>query len=136
DAFSTPRDSIPQGFNARTKVHEYGGASYWVHGDTVFFSNFSDQRLYRVDADGEPAAITPDTQGRYRYADGVVTADGATIVCVRERHEGETSADVVNELVAMPTDGSAEPRIVAGGRDFFAGPRLSPDGSRITWFTW
>jgi dipeptidyl aminopeptidase/acylaminoacyl peptidase len=136
DPFSSPRDVFPEGFNARTKVHEYGGGSYWVHGDSVFFTNFEDQRLYRVDGVRDPVAITPDTQGRHRYADGVVTADGSTIVCVRERHEGDRAVDVVNELVAIPTDGSAEARIVAGGRDFYSDPRLSPDGARITWLTW
>jgi dipeptidyl aminopeptidase/acylaminoacyl peptidase len=136
DAFSSARDVIPEGFNARTKVHEYGGASYWVHHGTVFFANFSDQRLYRVDPGGKPVPITPETDGTFRYADGVVTADGASIVCVRERHETDEASGVVNELVAIPTDGSGEARIVRGGRDFFAGPRFSPDGARVTWFTW
>jgi dipeptidyl aminopeptidase/acylaminoacyl peptidase len=136
DAFSSPRDLIPAGFNARTKVHEYGGSSYWIHGGTVFFANFSDQRLYRVDPGGEPVPITPETDGRFRYADGIATADGAAIVCVRERHETGEASGVVNELVAIPSDGSGEARIVKGGRDFFAGPRCSPDGARMTWITW
>jgi dipeptidyl aminopeptidase/acylaminoacyl peptidase len=136
DAFSPPRDLIPAVFNARTKVHEYGGGSYWVHGDTVYFANFTDQRLYRADPGGQPVPITPETEGRFRYADGVVTLDGSTIVCVRERHETDGASGVENELVAIPSDGSGEARIVMGGRDFFAGPRLSPDGAQLTWFTW
>src|ERR1044071_9860462 len=35
-------DVTPQGFNVRTRVHEYVGASYTVHNGTVFFSNFTD----------------------------------------------------------------------------------------------
>ena len=69
---------IPAGFNARTRVHEYGGGAYLAHGDSVFFSNFTDQRLYRVDGDGQPQPITPEpeTPAALRYADGRL--DGAT----------------------------------------------------------
>jgi len=36
----------PTGFNARTRVHEYGGGDYAVAKGTIVFSNFADQRLY------------------------------------------------------------------------------------------
>jgi dipeptidyl aminopeptidase/acylaminoacyl peptidase len=56
---------------------------------------------------------------------------------VRERHpEDGRSADVVNELVAIPTDGSGEPRVIAGGRDFYSSPRISPDGTRLAFLAW
>src|SRR5882724_2144388 len=41
-------DLTPQPFNARTRVHEYGGGEYLVHQGVLYFSNFADQRLYRV----------------------------------------------------------------------------------------
>ncbi len=41
-----------------------------------------------------------------------------------------------NELVAVPTDASGEPRIIAGGRDFYSNPRISPDGRRISFLAW
>jgi len=132
-----PRDFIPQGFNVRTAAHEYGGGAYCVHRGTAFFSNFADQRLYRQATGGEAVALTPDVEGkRHRYADGRTTADGSLWIGVRERHEGETPEDVVNEIVAIPTDGSAEPRIIAGGRDFYLGPRISPDGTRLCFLAW
>jgi dipeptidyl aminopeptidase/acylaminoacyl peptidase len=62
-----------------------------------------------------------------------VSADGSLLICVRERHEDD---GVVNELVALPVDGSAPPRTIAGGRDFYATPRISPDGTRLTWLSW
>jgi dipeptidyl aminopeptidase/acylaminoacyl peptidase len=66
-----------------------------------------------------------------------VTADGAWWLGVRERHDvGDRVADVVNELVAIPTDGSASPRILAGGRDFYANARISPDGTRVAFLSW
>ena len=79
----------PRGFDARTRVHEYGGGAAWRHGDTFFFSHFGDGRVYRVDgADGEPRPITPEPAepNALRYADGRVTADGSTVFCVREPH--------------------------------------------------
>ena len=129
-------DVLPREFNARTTVHEYGGGSYFPHGETVFFSNFDDQRLYRFDPGGPPTPITPEpalARG-LRFADGVVTKDGNWIICVQERHQ--EGSEAINELVILPTDGSAEPAAIASGRDFYSTPRLSPDGSRLLWLSW
>jgi dipeptidyl aminopeptidase/acylaminoacyl peptidase len=113
----------PPGANARTRVHEYGGGAVWYDGDDVYYSEFTDGRVYRVGH----GPVTP----AHRYADGTVHA--GRIVCVRERHEED---GVVNELVSFPADGSAEPELVAGGRDFYMAPRLSPDGGRLAWLEW
>lgn len=145
----TITDVTPQGHNARTLVHEYGGGSCALHHDgdrvTVFFSEFADQRLCRQDvgADGgatapEPITPAPETPRALRYADGRVTPDGSTLICVRERHD---DANVVNELVAVPTcgppeSGGAEPEVLATGRDFYAAPRISPDGRTLAWLCW
>ncbi|HET7036684.1 MAG TPA: S9 family peptidase [Thermomicrobiaceae bacterium] len=129
-------DVTPPDFNARTRVHEYGGGSYVVHGEEVYFSNFSDQRLYRQQLGGEPEPITPEPEvpAGLRYADARVTPDGATLICVRERHHPDGRVD--NELVALPSDGSAAPRVIAAGHDFYSSPRLAPDGARLAWLSW
>jgi hypothetical protein len=63
----TDTDITPAGFNARSRVHEYGGASWLVFGGTCIFSNFTDQRLYRQrtgQSDTEPltpAPLSPET---------------------------------------------------------------------------
>ncbi len=131
-------DAVPDDFNVRTMVHEYGGGAYCVHSSTAFCSNFDDQRLYRVDRGSEPTPITAAVEGtKHRYADGRITADGGLWIGVRERHDqGERSRDVVNELVAIPTDGSGEPTIIACGRDFYSNPRISPDGTRLSFLAW
>ena len=128
-------DAIPQAFNARTRAHEYGGGAYFVHNGTVFFSNFKDQRLYRQEPTGAPVAITPDppSQGSLRYADGRRMPDGKTIICVRERHE--EGREAINEIVAVPADGSAA-RVILSGHDFYSFPRISPDGKRLAWTCW
>lgn len=131
-------DVLGEGFGARTLVHEYGGRSYAVADGVVYFSNFDDQRLYRVSADGgEARALTPPppAPSSVRFADPVISSDGSWIVCVRERHLGPAAGDVVNDVVAIPATGG-EPMVVAEGHDFFAAPRLSPDGSRLCWLWW
>ena len=135
EPFGSPVDVTPNGFDARTRVHEYGGGSYLVRGDVVVFSNDDDQRLYRQDAGGEPRPITPEPPSRasIRYADGRMTLDGARLICVRERHEPDR---VLNELVTLPADGSEEPVVVASGADFYAAPRVSADGRRIAFIAW
>src|SRR6185437_8170264 len=55
-ADGTISDVTPAEFNARTRVHEYGGGAYFVSGTTVYFSNFDDQRLYRQDLGHDPVA--------------------------------------------------------------------------------
>jgi dipeptidyl aminopeptidase/acylaminoacyl peptidase len=133
-----PVDVTPAGFNVRTLVHEYGGGAYCVHRGVVFCSSFDDQRLHRIDPGSDPVPITREVEDRReRYADGRVTPDGALWIGVRERHaESGHPSDVVNELVALPTDGSAEPRVIAGGRDFYSNPRISPDGRRLAFLAW
>jgi dipeptidyl aminopeptidase/acylaminoacyl peptidase len=129
-------DLVPEGFNARTRVHEYGGGSYALAGETLFVSNFRDQRLYRLDPGGDgPRPITPEppTPAAHRYADACPAPDGRRLICVRERHQ---DGAVHNELVAVPADGGGEPTVLAAGRDFYASPRVSPDGRRLAWLEW
>lgn len=127
-------DLTPAPFNARTRVHEYGGGEFVVDGDTVIFSNFADQRLYRQDAGGAPRPITPELP--LRYADAVVDRGRGRLICVREDH---TAADreAVNAIVALTMDGDAAGgEVLVAGNDFYASPRLSPDGNRLAWQTW
>jgi dipeptidyl aminopeptidase/acylaminoacyl peptidase len=127
-------DVTPPGSNARTRVHEYGGGAIWYHGDTVFYSEFEGSRLNRLDGDGaRPITPEPPAPNAFRYADGTVTPDGRLVLCVRELHG---DGDAENELVVLPADGSAEPRVVASGHDFYSSPRLSPDGLNLAWLSW
>ncbi len=64
------QDMTPPGFNARTRAHEYGGGDFVVREGALYFSNFSDQRLYLQTTDA-PAPLTPESKAELRYADAI-----------------------------------------------------------------
>lgn len=129
-------DATPPMSNVRTSVHEYGGGAWWVHAGTVFYVEFGDQRLRKLVPGSEPVLLSPEPHlpRGLRYADGSVTADGRWAVCVLERHHDGTPPD--NEIVAIATDGSGTMNLLAAGADFYAAPRLSPDGRHLVWVQW
>ena len=128
----------PPPYNARTRVHEYGGGAWVVRNGVVWFSNFDDQRIYRQEIGGPeigssaPQPITPAAP--LRYADAVLDAARNRLICVREDHTDPTH--IVNAIVAVPTDGIGAQTILFGGWDFVAAPRLSPDGGTLAWLSW
>ncbi len=162
DAAGNRRAVLPSPWNARTRVHEYGGRSYLPvplpdqdgtdgDGQAVVFANYADQRLYLMPVPasgaGEPAVpprpLTPELPGEaghaaLRFADFILSADAKEVWCVQERHE---AGKISRSIVAIPLDGRAanDPgaiRELVTGPDFFAFPTLSPDGSRLAWICW
>ncbi len=139
-----PEDVTPPGFNARTTAHEYGGLCTAVHhdpaaDDTVYFSNFADQRLYRLVTGETPSPVTPEPPSpcTVRYAAPALSGDGRHLLAVRERHgDPDVPADVVNDVVVLATEGSEEPRVLLSGRDFYSHVTISPDGRRVSWVSW
>ncbi|MHC4717710.1 MAG: TolB-like translocation protein, partial [Planctomycetota bacterium] len=125
-------DVIAPPFNARTRVHEYGGGSCLAVGDAVIFANFDDQRLYRAVPGRTPQPVTPESA--MRYADGVVDAGRNRLVCVREDHTH--GGEPINAIVAIDLTTGGTGAVLAGGNDFYASPRISPDGTALAWLTW
>ncbi len=123
-------DVTPQPFNARTRVHEYGGGDFAVDSGAIYFSNFADQRIYRRPPGGEPEPLSAET-GR-RFADMVVDRDRGRLIAVREDHSGQ---EPVNEIVGVDLESGAE-RVLVSGNDFYSSPRLSPDGRHLAWLAW
>lgn len=122
----------PAPFNVRTRVHEYGGAPYFIHESTLYFSNFEDNLLYLRKENEEIRPITSDSS--HRYADATIDSQRGHLYWVREDH---TKSDIFAEttIVAMDLDGSNE-RIIVSGNDFYSNPRVSPDGKQLAYITW
>jgi dipeptidyl aminopeptidase/acylaminoacyl peptidase len=129
-------DVLPRPWNARTRVHEYGGGSWTVTGGTLWFTEFSDQRLYRLDPGSDtPVAVTPEPSVRagVRHADLCVLPGGVALA-VRETHPATGgAADVVNELVRVGPEGT---EVLVSGPDFLSDPRPSPGGDALAWLQW
>lgn len=135
--WSSPVEVSPEGVNVRSRVHEYGGGAWCVRRGVLVYSDDADGRLWRLDPGAEAVPITPDSGGLHRYADGRLTHDGGRWIGVRERHDPSGRVtEVVNELVVVPVDGAGEPGTIAGGRDFYASPRISGDGALLAWLAW
>ncbi|SDH09998.1 S9 family peptidase [Klenkia brasiliensis] len=131
----TTTDLLPAPWNARTRAHEYGGGAWTVADGTVWFTDFADQRLYRVVPGGDPEPLTPEPAipSGIRFADLSVTP-GGQVLCVRETHAASgAAADVVHEVVTVAPDGTTE--VLVTGPDFVSGPRLGPDGA-LSWLQW
>ncbi|GAA3805344.1 prolyl oligopeptidase family serine peptidase [Sphaerisporangium flaviroseum] len=115
-------DVLPQGWNARNRVIEYGGRSWRPLPDGgLVFTNWADQRLYRCAPGGDPVPLTP--LGPSRYADLVVQGD--EVWCVRETEDRR-------DLVAVPLDGGPA-RVVLKAQHFIMNPRVSPGGGQVAW---
>jgi dipeptidyl aminopeptidase/acylaminoacyl peptidase len=131
-------DLLAPPWNARTRVHEYGGGAWTVSAGTLWFTDFADQRLYRLDpGSAGPVAVTPEpaVPSGVRHADLRVLPGGTAVLAVRETHSATGgAAGVVNELVRIPRDG--DPEVLVSGTDFVSDLRPAPDGRTLAWLRW
>lgn len=125
-------DITPPPFNVRTRVHEYGGGAFLVTDGTIYFSNFADQRIYRQTPDAAPQPLTPEEN--FRYADAVMDKQRDRLICIQENHT--KGGEAINRIVSINIKNEADIQILVEGNDFYASPRLSPDGQRLCWISW
>ncbi|RRQ29097.1 S9 family peptidase [Rhodococcus sp. Eu-32] len=124
---------LSEPFNARTRVHEYGGGAWAATDDgRIVFSEFSDQRVYLAVPGETPVPLTdkPDIAASVRFAELSVVGD--EVFAVRETHEGD---EIRRDICAIALNGTGIRSIVSGS-DFLAYPRLSPDGTKLAWIAW
>ncbi len=126
-------ERTPAPVNVRTRLHEYGGACLAAHAGTIVLVDDQDQRLWRLDPDGGRRPVSPAAGGRLRYAEPLIDARRDRVIAVVEDHDRPGEPE--NRLSALPLAGGT-PLTLAAGHDFFAYPRLSPDGRRLAWLVW
>lgn len=129
----TSAELTPSPINVRTRLHEYGGACLAADDGLIVYVDDQDQRLWRRDPDGSTRPLSPPANGRRRFAEPSIDRARGRVIAVEEVlcRTGEPEA----RLVAVPLAGG-DPVILATGHDFFAYPRLAPDGGRLAWLVW
>jgi dipeptidyl aminopeptidase/acylaminoacyl peptidase len=124
-------DVLGAPFSARNSVHEYGGGALLALGGTVYFSNAPDRRLYSVAPGARPQPLTANVGG-LRYADFVLDAPRNRLIAVVEDHNQRPARNDIRAISIR--DGTLTS--LTGGYDFYAYPRLSPDGNQLAWLCW
>jgi dipeptidyl aminopeptidase/acylaminoacyl peptidase len=123
-------DVLPPPWNARSRVHEYGGGAFAVHDGRVWFVNDADQQVYEV-ANGQITQQTNEPQSR--YADLQFNSHHQCLYAVREDHALAEGAEPCSELVRIS---GGVVTAMATGDDFYAAPAVSPDGRWLAWLSW
>ncbi|KAL1747130.1 Alpha/Beta hydrolase protein [Schizophyllum fasciatum] len=133
----TGKDVLPGSqWDIGSKVHEYGGGALIVCDGVFYFSQRSDGRVYRYKSgDEKPTPVTPENSA-WRFADfDVHPTQPHLLIAVMESHEKPLPADVVNSLSIIDTV-QVDVRPLVQGADFYAQPRFSPDGTKVSWQQW
>lgn len=125
-------DLTPQAFNVRSRVHEYGGGAYLITAGTIYFSNFTDGRIYQQTAASQPQPITPE--GKKRYTDIIIDRHQNRLICVCEDHSNP-DREAENTIVTIDLATGAVANLISG-EDFYSSPCLSSDGSYLAWLSW
>lgn len=137
------QDVTPLPFNVRTRVHEFGGGSFSVFNDVVYFSNLVDQQIYRQrlldnGTFSAPEMLTPESADKarhLRFADITLDEKRNRLIAVMEDHL-DSDQDPPAAIVSVALDGSRRVETKVSGNDFFSSPKVSPDGSKLAWICW
>ncbi|HVT27016.1 MAG TPA: S9 family peptidase [Lacipirellulaceae bacterium] len=125
-------DILPPPFSARTLVHEYGGGALAASDGIVFFTNYADQRLWRLKPGEAPQSITAES--KMRFADFIHDAARHRLIAVCEDHT-QNAHEPANRIVSISlADGTVS--TLLEGADFYSNPRLAPDGRQLSWLAW
>jgi dipeptidyl aminopeptidase/acylaminoacyl peptidase len=126
-------DLLPAPHSIRTRAQEYGGAPWLATRIGVFCVLDVNQRIYFYHLGKQ--SLTPITpEGAYRYADFCYDAKRQQLLAVREDYTGGNHHPR-SEIVAIDLR-NGNIRVCASGADFYSNPRLSPDGTQLSYLRW
>lgn len=132
---TTDVDVIPSPLSARTSVQEYGGAAAIAYGGVIYFSNFADNRVYKIIEGGTAEPVSPDNPS-YRYANFAVHPEKQhLLVSILEDHTVDTPQTIITTLCVINTTQKAVFPLVSGA-DFYSSPVFNPSGTKIAWQEW
>lgn len=135
DEGGEPVEISPPDFDARSRVHEYGGGALALADATPVLSRGTDSRLYLLPEGAPPVPLT--RPGGLRFADGVFDAARERLICVREEPaEGGRPRRALVGIDLRRRDGSQDGLPLVTGSDFYAAPRLQPGGRLLAWVSW
>ena len=126
------KDITPKPFYVRNRVHEYGGGSFLIVDGTIYFVNFTDQRIYTQTEDTTPQPITAESP--QRYADMRLDKKRNRLICVCEDHS-KNGVEPENTIVSVDLE-TGKVKVLVAGSDFYSSPRISPDGKQLAWLRW
>lgn len=121
----------PDGYSVRSRVNEYGGGTFCLAGEAVLFVNEGDQAIHRQSLDGGVPVRFGGIDGG-RYGDLVHDPAHSRVLAVEEHHADDGFP--VHRIVAFDASGARQ--VLAEGDDFYASPRVSPDGRTMAWIAW
>ena len=105
----------------------YGGGSFTVGDDDVYFVESDSKRIYKQPlGSGKARPITPEYGAA---ASPQVSPEGDLLLYVHT-YEGK------DNLVIVDTEGRFWPRKIVSGEDFYMHPRWHPEGEKIAWICW
>ncbi len=131
------RDVLPAIYNARTAVHEYGGAAFAASPSdgNLIFSDWETRQVFSLNPSSNEIQPATKSDPELRYASFSVHPTAPNwILAIQEDHH-QAPASVENSLVVIDTSSIAVHNI-ASGADFYNHPQFSPQGDMLCWIQW
>jgi dipeptidyl aminopeptidase/acylaminoacyl peptidase len=125
-------DVLPSPFSARSVAHEYGGGALLASGGTIYFTNYADQQIWRMEPGEAPQQVT--AEAKQRFVDYAHDARRNRLIAICEDHSKD-GHEPANLIVAVDLAGGKVTTLVEGA-DFYSNPRISPDGKQLSWLAW
>jgi hypothetical protein len=127
-------DRLPQEYNARSKIHEYGGGAVSMSSNGhIIFTDSETGGVFRLaPARGITEEIIKGDMN-FRYGDfDPNKSETHFIIAIQEEHREK---EVINTIVVLNAE-SKKAEIVVEGADFYSHPKFSYDGKKLSWIQW